>query len=285
MATSGGIMRVIVAEHCGFCFGVKRALELACDTKDLNGSIWTEGPLIHNQQEVERLKASGIMSLSSDEELKPGDTVLLRAHGVTRERKEDLESRGVNVVDATCPRVAKAQRIIQEFTSRGFTGIVIGDRDHAEIQSILGHAEGKCFVVADESETDSVPVEAAPFVVISQTTYNIFEIERIVKLLPLDHSRDHIVETICDATQKRQQSARQIAEAADVVFVVGGYHSANTRRLAQVCKSFNPRTWHIETAAEITPEQVAGAVVAGVTAGASTPDWVIEEVRKKLESM
>ncbi|GAB4152036.1 MAG: 4-hydroxy-3-methylbut-2-enyl diphosphate reductase [Planctomycetota bacterium] len=278
-------MRVIVAQHCGFCFGVKRALEMAKETTSTGERIWTDGPIIHNSQEVARLEQNGIRHLKSDDELSKGDVVLLRAHGVTRIRKAELIGKGVKVVDATCPRVAKAQKIIHDYTSKGYTGIIIGDHNHAEIRSILGHAEGPCVVVANGNEANKVSEDMAPFVVISQTTFNIYEIENLLSLLPLNAERDHIVETICDATQKRQKAAREIASLADVVFVVGGYHSANTARLAEVCRAENPRTYHIETASEITREHVEGAKIAGVTAGASTPDWVIEEVREKLESL
>ncbi|MDZ7815717.1 MAG: 4-hydroxy-3-methylbut-2-enyl diphosphate reductase [Planctomycetota bacterium] len=247
--------------------------------------IYTDGPLIHNKQEVKRLFEEGIRMLDSDDLLEPGDTVLLRAHGVSEARKQELESRDIRVIDATCPRVTRAQKIISEHTSHGHRGIIIGDADHAEIRSILGHAKGPCTVVSDISEVGKVKESQAPFVVISQTTFDIYKIREILEALPLDPERDHIVKTICDATHKRQEAASELAKSVDVMFVVGGYHSANTRRLAQVCRRLNPLTFHIETADEIRRSLFPDAKTAGVTAGASTPSWVIQQVCDKLRKM
>ena len=278
-------MEVIIAEYCGFCMGVNLAIHKAEETARETGKVLTDGPLIHNRQVVEKLRDSGIEEMPDGVLPEEGETVLLRAHGVPRQRREELLARGVRIVDATCPHVKKAQAIIERYTGEGFTGIVIGDKNHAEIRSILGHAKGPCHVVQNETETPTINVKDAPFVVICQTTFSIYEIDEILALLPLEEGRDIVVKTVCRATQDRQEAAHRIAEIVDVVFVVGGRHSANTNRLAKLCRSVNERTWHIETADEITPDKVEGARTAGVTAGASTPDWIIQKVCEKLESM
>ena len=190
---------------------------------------------------------------------------------------------GVKLIDATCPHVRKAQQLIEDKTACGYTGIVLGDKNHAEIIGIVGHSRGKCIVIESIEETSKVDPADAPFVVICQTTFNIMEIDILLASLPLNFERDIIVRTVCQATQERQEAAMKIAKQADVVFVIGGYHSANTRRLAKICGSINPRTYHVETASEITPDMVEDAETAGVTAGASTPDWLINEVCKKLK--
>ncbi|MFA4986168.1 MAG: 4-hydroxy-3-methylbut-2-enyl diphosphate reductase [Candidatus Brocadiia bacterium] len=278
-------MKVVVAEHCGYCMGVNLAINKALETAKGSARVWTVGPLIHNRQAVAQLEQLGIHELANDRDLKPGDTVLVRAHGIPKSRRDELASLGVNIVDATCPHVRKAQEIIAHYTSRKYSGIIIGDEGHAEIISILGNAEGPCVVVPDASATGRASQLSPPYVVICQTTYNITEIDGILAALPLEKGRDIVVKTICRATTDRQEAALKLAGSVEVVFVVGGLHSANTRRLAAVCATVNPRTFHIETAAEITPEQVEGASLAGVTAGASTPSWVISEVVQKLEGL
>ncbi len=265
--------------------GVNLAIDKAMEVARENGHIRTDGPLIHNKQVVEDLRQYGVEELSKDEDLIEGETILLRAHGVTRERKEELLARGLKVVDATCPHVKKAQAIIERYTAEGYTGIVIGDPHHAEIVSILGHAKGKCHVVQNADGASAITSNDAPFVVICQTTFSIFEIDEVLSRLPINEQRDIVVKTVCRATQDRQEAAKELAEAVDVVFVVGGRHSANTNRLAKLCSAVNPRTYHIETADEITAELITDASTAGVTAGASTPDWIIAEVCDRLERM
>ncbi len=274
---------VKLARHYGYCMGVELAINKALETAAQTGRVWTDGPIIHNKQAVEKLREHGIEKLRSDSDLRPGDTVLIRAHGVPRRRLLQLEEKSVRIVDATCPHVKRAQEIISRYTGEGYKGLVIGDPGHAEIMGILGHAHGECIVVRDISDVEKVNGDDAPFVVICQTTFSIFEIDRILAALPLDPERDYIVKTVCRATQNRQEAARELAAQVDAVLVVGGFHSANTKRLAGICRETNPRTYHIETADDITPEMLRDVDSVGITAGASTPDWIICRVVSRLK--
>ena len=274
-------MKIITAEHCGFCYGVRRAVELAEKCKDANGPVATLGPIIHNPQVVERLQKQGVGVAASLAEFS-GGTVVIRSHGVGPSVYQEAESKGLTVVDATCPHVQKAQQAAARFFQEGRQVIIIGEHRHPEVQSILEWAQRQAKVVENKEEAEALP-EYEKIGVVSQTTFatDLFaELAAIVETKAADTAVDR---TICAATEQRQQAALQLAAQAQVIIVVGGKNSANTNRLADLCTRAGTKVYHIETAEELRPAWFIDVDIAGVTAGASTPDWIIEEVCRKMQ--
>ncbi|MDI6892768.1 MAG: 4-hydroxy-3-methylbut-2-enyl diphosphate reductase [Actinomycetota bacterium] len=277
-------MRVKVAEHAGYCYGVERALKLTLEA--LNKSpkpIYTLGPLIHNPQVVDSLEAKGVRAVSTLDKIDAG-TVIVRTHGVDPRVIEEAKKRGLRVVDATCPFVKKAQRCTAQLVGEGYHLVVVGERDHPEIIGILAHS-GEGALVAEKVEDLSNLKDVQRAGVVVQTTQSEENLKKIVSELLSIVSELKIFNTICDATANRQKAAVQLAKEADIMLVVGGKNSANTTRLAQLCRQINPRTYHIETPAEIDPRWFFKDAFVGVTAGASTPDWILKEVVAKLATL
>jgi len=274
-------MEIILAEVCGFCFGVRRAIELAeAEVRD-GGAVNTLGPLVHNPQETARLDAAGIHPVERPDEVS-GDTVVVRAHGARPETFEALAGRDLRVVDATCPFVARSQRIAREFAQRNLALVIVGE-DHPEVEGILGYFDGPAFVIGEPEEVETLPAGITPGV-IAQTTVNEETFRAVVERLKRRYPDGVVENTVCLATRERQEAARQLAAQVDAVYVIGGRHSANTNRLTEVCRQVCPKTFHIETADEINPGDLHGVARLGVTAGASTPDWLIHEVIERLRS-
>lgn len=270
------------AEKAGFCFGVKRALDMAERTVETSPAV-TLGPLIHNQQVVKRLEGRGIQVVNAVEEAEAEQALIIRSHGVAPSVYQEAEKDGIKVVDATCPFVQKAQRLAAESTEKGQQVIVIGDKLHPEVQGILGWAGVQAIPIQTLEEAQELP--AYPHLaVLAQTTQLAESFAGIVE--ELRHHTEHLTvhNTICNATAERQKAARELAEIVDVMVVVGGRNSANTRKLASICAE-RTQTYLIETADELEYPWFAEAECAGLTAGASTPDWIIEEVFKKMSEM
>lgn len=274
-------MKVILAAKAGFCFGVKRALEMAERTGKSSETV-SLGPLIHNQQVVERLAEQGIHVVEDVVEAKEGQTLIIRSHGVPPHIYQSAGAKDIMVVDATCPFVQKAQRLAAESAKLGQV-IVVGDKHHPEVQGILGWADDKAIAVETIEEARKLPFYQE-LAVLAQTTQPAENFEQIVK--ELHHHTDKLTvhSTICNATEERQTVARELAGKVDIMIVVGGRNSANTRKLAAICAE-QTRTHLIETAAELQTIWFAEAKTAGLTAGASTPDWIIEEVYKKMSEI
>lgn len=275
-------MKVKRAAKAGFCFGVKRALDMAERTVGTSPAV-SLGPLIHNQQVVKRLEENGIIVVNDLEEVKFKQALIIRSHGVAPIVYQEAESKGIHVVDATCPFVQKAQRLAAESAQLGQQVIVMGDKLHPEVQGILGWAGEHAIpiqTVAEAKELTFYPHLA----VLAQTTQLTENFERIVEELKL-HTEDLTVHnTICNATAERQMAARELAEEVDVMVVVGGRHSANTQKLASICAE-RTKTYLIETAEELEDTWFKESKSTGLTAGASTPDWIIEEVYNKMSEM
>lgn len=275
-------MKVERADECGFCFGVRRAIDMAAQCCGAGGKIYSLGPLIHNPQVIERLHTEGLTVIESPDDADSG-VVVIRSHGAPSSVIEELKSRGLDVVDATCPLVKRVQERARELAGAGYAVVIVGQPHHPEVKAILDDI-GEATVV--EERPPKGLSTAGRIGVISQTTQTPETFARVVAgLLESDFEELRIYNTICSATVDRQQAALALARRVDVVFVLGGRNSANTARLAQLCAATGVPTFHLETVAELTEEMTAGKEVAGVTAGASTPDWIIEEFVEKLESV
>ena len=271
-------MQVILAEHLGFCYGVKRAIKIAREHAD--GKSCTLGPIIHNPQMVERLQKEGVGAVDNLSDLKEG-TIIIRSHGVGPEVYEQAKTRGLKLVDATCPHVKKAQRSAQRLVEEGRKVVIIGEKNHPEVKSIFDWSDQKAIIIDTIEEAEGLP-ECKKLGIVSQTTFSGERFNRIVARL-LDKSRDiKILRTICNATDQRQSAAIELAKNVELMIVIGGRNSANTTRLKQLCEK-KCRTYHIETAEELQPDWLRNVKKIGITAGASTPDWIIREVNRKCQ--
>lgn len=273
-----------VAEHAGACYGVNRALELArgCALEHAE-PVHTLGPLIHNPIVVEELAEQGVGLAQSLDEIDRG-SVIIRSHGVVPQVIEDARARGLSVVDATCPYVKKVHKAASNLVHEGYDLIIVGESGHPEVEGIVGHAEGKAHVVASPQDLDGLTLGKRVGVVV-QTTQTAANLSAVVAALAPLVSELRVVNTICAATSERQRAAASLASEADIMIVVGGKNSGNTRRLAQICHAACSKTHHIEDAAELDQSWFDGARLIGITAGASTPQAHIERVVSAIERM
>jgi (E)-4-hydroxy-3-methyl-but-2-enyl pyrophosphate reductase len=276
-------MDIYIADKAGFCFGVKRAINTAFEASS-RGNVYCLGPLIHNPQEVERLSRAGVRTVEHFNSLKPGDYLVIRSHGVPPQVLTQAQEKGLNIIDLTCPFVGKAQRDAESLKKEGYQVVVVGEKTHPEVQSILGYAGDNALVVEKVDDIEEMQFHTR-IGIVAQTTqsYGNFS-EIVIRLLRLSKELK-VFNTICNSTKERQDAARTLAGEVDIMLVVGGRNSANTGRLASVCRLENKPTYHIEVADEILPEWFRGARKVGVTAGASTPDWVLEAVINKLQQL
>lgn len=274
-------MKILLAEHRGFCYGVERAVTMARGCASQPGNAVTIGPIIHNPQMVARLESQGVGVIDDLDAIAEG-TVIIRSHGVGPEIYRQAAAKNLTVVDATCPHVKRAQAAAHDLKDSGYRVIVVGERGHPEVKSIIAWAGDDAAVVETAEEAAALP--AIPRLgAVAQTTFPPGRFDEIVAILGDKTGDLRVDRTICTATELRQQAAVDLAARVDVMIVVGGRSSANTTRLAQLCREAGSRVHHIETAAELEPEWFRGAAAAGITAGASTPDWVIEEVYRKMQ--
>ncbi|GAM07982.1 4-hydroxy-3-methylbut-2-enyl diphosphate reductase [Geobacter sp. OR-1] len=274
-------MEIILARQAGFCFGVKRATQMAFEAADKGGRTFTLGPIIHSPQVVQKLEDMGVKVLNDLSELETG-TIIIRSHGVTSGELEEAVRKELEIVDATCPFVKKAQEHVQSLSSAGYDVVVVGDADHPEVQGIVSYAEGKVYVVGSGVEAAKLP-KMSKIGVVAQTTQSFENLEDVVRECLRRASELRVFHTICDATAVRQEAAKDLARQVDCVIVIGGFNSGNTKRLAEVCAEIQERTHHIEIAEQLLPEWFAGVERVGVTAGASTPKWIIDEVIEQIE--
>ena len=265
------IMEIFLADKAGFCFGVKRAINTAFEAAG-KGRVYCLGPLIHNPQEVERLNQAGVSTVENLSSLKPGDFVIIRSHGVPPGVLAQARDKGLNIIDLTCPFVSKAQRAAEALKKEGYQVVVVGEKKHPEVQSILGYAGEEAVVGEKAADTEGRELRSG-LGVVAQTTQSYGNFSEIVlKLLRLS-KEIKVFNTICSSTKERQDAARTLAGQVDVMLVVGGRNSANTSRLADLCKREGKHTYHIELADEIRREWLNGARKIGVTAGGFPPPW------------
>ncbi len=279
-------MRVIVAKTAGFCMGVRKAMDDVIDAANKNGSsdssVYTEGPLIHNPQVLEKLEEKGIMALNEHTNL-ANSTVVIRAHGITPRRRRELEVSGAKICDATCPRVKRVQSIIEENTKEGYSTVIVGDEGHAEVIGLLGYTEGKGYVISSPEEVYDLP-DMDKICVVAQTTQDMDTFALTVDKLKQRYGTHKVFDTICSSTSKRQKEVISLSEDVDAMIVVGGRGSANTNRLVQVSESKGMPTFLVETEEEVDLKKLLNYEVIGVTAGASTPNWLLERVVEKVQN-
>jgi 4-hydroxy-3-methylbut-2-enyl diphosphate reductase len=277
-------MEIIVAKMAGFCFGVKRAIEITFDIskKDSEG-VYTLGPIIHNPQVIEKLKGEGVPPIEVDEIEKGAvKALIIRTHGIPRQLYNNVAARGFRIIDATCPFVKKAQHYAKLLKEKGYQVVILGDANHPEVKGLVSYAGEDVVVVNADSSLKGLKPKVG---IIVQTTQ---PVEALKKLLAgvAEHAKEIMVyNTICNSTALRLKETAEMARKVDVMVVVGGKNSANTTQLANLCKSLSVKTHHIETAAEIDAQWFRDAQRTGITAGASTPDWIIKEVEKRIRDI
>lgn len=276
-------MKVILAKRAGFCFGVKRATQMAFEAAGMDRKTYTLGPIIHSPQVVNRLEEMGVGMLKDLRDMESG-TIIIRSHGVTAEEIAEATEKKLEIIDATCPFVKKAQEHVKRLSETGYGVVVVGDADHPEVQGIVSYGGDKVYVVGSGDEVKTLP-QMNKIGIVAQTTQSFENLKNVVSECLLRGGEIRVFNTICDATAVRQEEAKELASQVECMLVVGGYNSANTRRLAEVCAELQARTHHIETAAEIDPAWFDGVERVGVTAGASTPKWIIDEVVARIEAI
>lgn len=278
-------MEVVIAKSAGFCYGVSRALDAvltaACDKRK---QMYTLGPLIHNPQVMSKLEEHGVKSVGSVGEVPAGSIIVMPSHGVSESVMTQAAEMGLEIIDVTCPFVSKVHRIVGSLTKAGYQILILGDQGHTEVQGILSKAGNNAIVLSDA--TDLAPETIRKRVgIVAQTTQTVHRFSELVSAVSQYAYEVRAYNTICNATSDRQRAALDVAQHADVMVVVGGRNSANTRRLAEICSEASVPTHHVEVADEIEPDWFDDARTVGVTAGASTPDWVIGAVISILKAM
>jgi len=279
-------MSVKLAVTAGFCMGVKRAVDMVLDLAQHKGkeTVYTYGPLIHNPQTIDLLKKRGIMPIQNLDEIDRagrGAMIIIRAHGISPDERKRIREKGIRILDATCPRVGRVQAIIKKHAAGGFTVLIVGDDEHPEVNGLLGYTAGRGIVVSDPAAIVGLP-PLQKVCVVAQTTQNHEEYQSIVDKIRIRFPQAAVFDTICDSTEKRQTEIRALSGEMDAMIVVGGRNSANTRRLAALSIQQGTPTYHIETADDLRREHLAGAEKIGVSAGASTPNWIIDRVVDKI---
>ncbi len=275
-------MEIRLATHAGFCFGVKRAVEQVYEQIKTGKTIYTYGPIIHNEEVVKDLESKGVIVLPDTEALRQVQegTVIIRSHGVTKEIYAIIEEKGLECVDATCPFVKRIHNIVQKESNAGKHIVIVGDPKHPEVEGIMSWCSGPMTVLETEEEAEAVALpKGTEICIVSQTTFNYNKFQHIVAILQKKGYNDSVVNTICNATEERQTEAKEIASQADVMIVIGGKHSSNTRKLYEICSKECANTYFIQTLDDLHLELPKSASLVGITAGASTPNKLIEEVQ------
>lgn len=272
-------MEVRLAESFGFCFGVKRAIKIAEKSRD----GVTYGALIHNSKEIDRLKDDfGVRLVQKLDEIRSSDQVIVRTHGIPKEDLLTLRQKNIAITDATCPYVTKPQKIVEEMSKEGYQIVIFGDVSHPEVKSVMSYAHTQAWVVWNLAELQKfrIPKKVA---LVSQTTKQTDKFLEIAQFLMKNSYETRVFNTICDATFQNQDAARKLAKEVDVMVVVGGLSSSNTKQLLSIAKEYCADSYLIEDENDLKLEWFAGKKVCGLTAGASTPDWIIQNVKKVLE--
>jgi len=282
------VAKIVVAKSAGFCFGVDRAVKIVYDELKKHKTA-TLGPIIHNKSVVEDLKSKGVRVVNSVDELNPDECVIIRSHGVGADVYKKLEERGISYVDATCPFVAKIHSIVKEKCAQGFEILIAGDKKHPEVEGIVGHCLQSAHVFKDDEELKNFFAENPEILqkkvaIVAQTTYNIKIWDKCIQIAKEFCGSPQIYDTICNATSNRQKEAEELAKASDVMVIIGGKDSSNTIKLYDVCSQYC-KCYHIEDAGELCGTYFSGTVSIGITAGASTPAYIIKEVQKQMSEM
>jgi len=279
-------MQVRLASSRGFCFGVEDAIEIAESAVDRYGPgrVVALGPLIHNKQVVNKLEQAGLVQSGELETVETSQTVLIRSHGAPPETFEIARERGLNVVDATCVLVKRAQDVVKQLHEEGYHVVMIGDPNHPEVRGVIGYAPNVTVIDRGADLEQALPYRER-LGIVAQTTHSPEHVaDMIAEILKRPYREVKIVNTLCLEVTRRQEAAIALAKEVEVMFVLGGLHSANTQEVARLCREAGCETYHLETWEQFDPSMIRGKIVAGVTAGASTPEWVIAEFARKLEA-
>ena len=275
-------MEVILAKSAGFCFGVKRAVETVYQQAETGKQIYTYGPIIHNEQVVSDLERRGVKVIDSDEDLMAvrGGTVVIRSHGVSKEINQRIEECGLTCIDATCPFVKRIHRVVEKASREGKQIVIIGNPGHPEVEGIRGWSETPAVVIESEKEAyEFTNPENREICLVSQTTFNYNKFQELVEIIEKKGYNTIVVNTICNATEERQTEAKEIASHVDAMIVIGGAHSSNTRKLYEICRKECENTYFIQTLDDLQLDFPNSVLRVGITAGASTPNNIIEEVQ------
>jgi 4-hydroxy-3-methylbut-2-enyl diphosphate reductase len=285
-------MKVMVAEKYGFCAGVRNAISTAEKVLAEKGRVYSLGPIIHNPDVVERLAQKGLVTVDNAEQVPAGATVLIRSHGAASDEIAHLRQKNAEIVDATCVLVKRVQQIAAQMEQEGYKVVIVGDRNHPEVRAVVGCTNG-AVVVGNESDIKNIGDNALLGVVCQTTQSPEFFGLMLSAIARTGFNEMKVLNTLCKEAIKRQQAAVELCRKVDIMFVLGGLESANTRKLAELCKKYNNRTFHLQSWDEfdikqVSVSQTAGGfdrLTAGVTAGASTPQWIIDDFVKNLETI
>jgi len=287
---------IITAKSAGFCFGVKRAMEIVYEEIEKGGPVYTYGPIIHNEEAVTDLERKGVHVILSDDELADihGGTIVTRSHGISREEEERLKATGARCADATCPFVKKIHRIVEEYSAKGYEIVIVGSPDHPEVRGIMGWSSVPVTVIGNTEQAEAFGKEGLTAVgpdgkrknicIVSQTTFNANKFEEIIEILRKKGYNGECVNTICNATHERQSEAKAIAKMADVMIVIGGKSSSNSAKLYEICRRECANTYFIQTWRDLNLSPAGTEQIIGITAGASTPKNIIEEVQNNVRA-
>ncbi len=276
-------MKIELAKSYGFCYGVKRAIEIA----EQHPNSATFGPIIHNKDEINRLKSEKNVDLVENiDEALNFDTLIIRTHGITKENYKKLKNEGKKIINATCPYVTKPQQIVEEMSKKGYSIVIFGDRNHPEIKGVASFSEDseRTFVVLEESELIGKPL-GSKVAVVAQTTRKPEDFKKIVAFLVGRTAEVRVFNTICNATFENQDAAAELAQKADVMIIIGGKNSSNTKQLFNIAKSYCKDSYHIENESELQKEWFENKELCGISAGASTPDWIIQKVVNTIKEL
>jgi len=276
-------MKIELASAYGFCFGVKRAIKIA---EENPGSV-TYGPLIHNKDEINRLKDGFDIGLAEDlQEAEEHESIVIRTHGIPRDELAELKTQDKEIIDATCPYVTTPQTIVAKMSAEGYSIVVFGDKNHPEIRGVVSYAEDQrnVFVVLEEEDVETLPLKSK-VAIVAQTTRRPEDFTKIVAKLVIQSKEVRVFNTICNATFENQDAAAELAKRADVMIVIGGKHSSNTKQLHLIAKNYCPDSYLIENESELQAEWFEGKELCGISAGASSPDWIVQNVVDRIEAI
>lgn len=278
-------MNVKIAKEAGFCFGVKRAMKMAWNELEENSDIYALGPLIHNKQAVQKYEDKGLITVDDIENIPTDKSVIIRSHGVSRETYDKAISNNLNIIDTTCPFVKKIHSIVKDFYEKDFKIIIIGDKNHPEVIGINGWCENSALIIKSTDDIKYLNLNNEyNYCIVAQTTLNLELYNKIVDEISSLISNVEVHNTICSATKTRQQAAKELSSNVECMIVIGGKHSSNTQKLVNICKDQVP-TFAIETKDDLDIDKIKSFNTVGVTAGASTPNWIINDVISFIETL
>ncbi len=282
-------MKLTVAKSAGFCFGVKRAVNMVYgEAAEADVPVYTYGPIIHNEEVVRDLEEKGVTVVTDLDKLSelPKGKIIIRSHGISKAEQDKMKESGFEILDATCPFVLKIHRLAEEYSKNGYTVVVAGNPDHPEVKGILGWVENmSAYTVQTPEDVNNLPIKQGEKVCfVAQTTFNYNKFQELVEIIEKKGYDISVLDTICNATEERQTEAREVARQSDVMIVIGDKHSSNTQKLYEISKKECANTYYIQTTKDMDYHQIKSINNVGITAGASTPNYIIEEVSKNVRN-